>query len=166
MKETGWTPGRPRNQSKSASVIWFFLLASIVACGSDNGLGPDSDANPELVLFVDLMNDHRESAGCPRLTWNQDVALVALAHSEDMVERGFFDHTNPDGESPFDRLQNAGIPYSGAAENIAWGYSTATAVLEGWLNSSGHKANIENCSLTVHGVGLSQSRWTHLFIRP
>jgi uncharacterized protein YkwD len=146
-------------------VIATALLAAIVSC-ADNGLGPDSDADPELVLFVELMNDHRETVGCPSLGWNDDVASVAQAHNEDMVERDFFDHTNPDGESPFDRLQNAGIPYSGAAENIAWGYPTAAAVLEGWLNSSGHKTNIENCSLTEHGVGLYQSRWTHLFIRP
>jgi uncharacterized protein YkwD len=119
-----------------------------------------------LVLFVELMNDHRVSLGCAQQIWNHDVAAVAQAHSEDMVERDFFAHTNPDGDSPFDRLQNAAIPYSGAAENIAWGYPTATAVLEGWLNSPGHKANIENCSLTEHGVGLHQSRWTHLFIRP
>ena len=112
------------------------------------------------------MNDHRQSFGCPRLVWNHDVASVAQAHSDDMVERDFFDHTNPDGESPFDRLQEAGISYSGAAENIAWGYETAEAVLNGWLNSPGHKANIENCSLTEHGVGLYQSRWTHLFIKP
>jgi uncharacterized protein YkwD len=119
-----------------------------------------------IVEFVELMNDHRESVGCPRLDWNGDVASVAQAHSEDMVERDFFAHTNPDGDSPFDRLQNAGIAYSTGAENIAWGYNTADAVLNGWLSSSGHKANIENCSLTEHGVGLEQAHWTHLFIRP
>ncbi|MFC1639543.1 CAP domain-containing protein [Gemmatimonadota bacterium] len=142
------------------------LLAAAVACDAGNGFGPDSDADPELLLFVDLVNDHRESIGCPRLVWNDDVAEVAQAHSEDMVDRDFFDHTNPDGDSPFDRLQNEGVPYSSGAENIAWGYHTAAAVLDGWLNSAGHKANIENCSLTEHGVGLHQSRWTHLFIRP
>jgi len=146
-------------------VVVAMVLASLVACSGDNGLGPDSDADPELVLFVELMNDHRESVGCPRLAWNDEVAAVAEAHSVDMVERDFFAHTNPDGDSPFDRLRNAGIAYSSAAENIAWGYHTASAVLDGWLNSSGHKANIENCSLTEHGVGLYQSRWTHLFIR-
>ena len=142
------------------------LLAAAVACDAGNGLGPDSDADPELLLFVDLMNDHRESIGCPRLVWNDNVASVAQEHSEDMIDRDFFAHTNPDGDSPFDRLQNAGVPYSSGAENIAWGYHTAAAVLDGWLNSAGHKANIENCSLTEHGVGLHQSHWTHLFIRP
>lgn len=147
-----------------------FLLAAAspivsVSCGGDDVLGPMS-ADPEVASFVEIVNDHRESVGCPRLTWNEAVAEVAQHHSEDMVDRDYFDHTNPDGESPFDRLQGAGIAYSGAAENIAWGYATAEAVLEGWLNSSGHKANIERCSMTEHGVGLFQSRWTHLFIRP
>lgn len=142
------------------------LLASVLSCDADAGFGPDSDSDPELILFVEIMNDHRDSVGCARLTWNHDVAQVAQEHSEDMVDRDYFDHTNPDGESPFDRLQNAGIQYSGAAENIAWGYPSAEAVLDGWLNSSGHRANIDNCSLTEHGVGLYQSRWTHLFIRP
>ena len=142
------------------------LFAFAVSCDAHAGLGPDSDADPELILFVDIMNDHRESVGCPRLAWNDAVADVAQSHSEDMVERDFFDHTNPDGKSPFDRLHDAGIEYSGAAENIAWGYPSAETVLDGWLNSSGHRANIENCSMTEHGVGLQQSRWTHLFIRP
>jgi len=142
------------------------VIVSAVSCGGDNGFGPNSDADPELILFFEIINDHRESVGCPRLVWNDDVASVAQAHSEDMLQRDFFAHTNPDGDSPFDRLRDAGIPYSGAAENIAWGYPTAEAVLNGWLNSPGHKANIENCSLTEHGVGLVQTHWTHLFVRP
>ena len=150
----------------AAHVVACALLLSAASCGGDNGLGPDSDADPALLLFVELMNDHRESVGCLPLVWNDDVADVAQAHSEDMVERDFFAHTNPDGDSPFDRLQNSGVPYSSGAENIAWGYHSAESVLDGWLNSAGHKANIENCSLTEHGVGLYQSRWTHLFIRP
>jgi uncharacterized protein YkwD len=142
------------------------LLFFVLSCEGDAGFGPNPDSDPELIIFVEIMNDHRESVGCARLTWNRDVAEVAQAHSEDMVERDFFDHTNPDGKSPFDRLRDAGIAYSGAAENIAWGYPSAEAVLDGWLNSSGHRSNIENCSLTEHGVGLYQSHWTHLFIRP
>jgi uncharacterized protein YkwD len=166
MKRPNPRRSHPRLSSSAARKLVVLLLAFIVGCDGDNGLGPGSDADPELVLFVDLMNDHRESVGCGRLLWNDDVASVAQHHSEDMVERNYFDHTNPDGESPFDRLQNAGIAYTGAAENIAWGYPTASAVLQGWLDSSGHRSNIENCSLTEHGVGLYQSRWTHLFIRP
>jgi len=115
---------------------------------------------------VQQMNAHRASVGCAPLVWNEAVAAVALGHSQDMVSRSFFSHQNPDGASPFDRLRAAGIDYSRAAENIAYGYPTGTAVLTAWLNSPGHKANIESCALTEHGVGLVGTHWTHLFITP
>jgi uncharacterized protein YkwD len=139
-------------------------LVLVTACASDAGLSPVPGSDIE--LFAELMNAHRSTVGCAALTWNPEVAAVAQAHSEDMVARDFFSHTNPDGESPFDRLHNASITYSAAAENIAYGYPTADAVLQAWLGSAGHRANIENCALTEHGVGLQGTHWTHLFIRP
>ena len=142
------------------------ILAALAATACGDAVGPEAPADPEVVAFVEQVNDHRQSVGCPDLTWNPAVAAVAQAHSEDMVARDFFSHTNPDGASPFDRLTDAGIAYSGAAENIAYGYPTAEAVLAGWLGSAGHRANIENCSLTEHGVGLEGAHWTHVFIRP
>jgi uncharacterized protein YkwD len=82
-----------------------------------------------------------------------------------MRDRDFFSHSNPDGEEPFDRMSDAGISYAGAAENIASGYASAEAVLNGWLNSSGHRANIENGSYTHHGIGYVEegNYWTHVF---
>ena len=143
------------------------LAATLVACDSSPFDYDDfTELDPEVVAFAELMNEHRLDVGCAPLTWNVEVAMVARAHSQDMVDRDFFAHTNPDGASPFDRMDAAGIDFSGAAENIAWGYPTAEAVLDGWLNSTGHRNNIENCNLTEHGVGLVGSHWTHLFIRP
>jgi uncharacterized protein YkwD len=139
------------------------VLLVTLACGHDDLLGP---SDPEVQRFVELMNDYRVSAGCEPLGWRSDVAEIARAHSADMVERDFFAHTNPDGASPFDRLRAAGIDYSLAAENIAYGYPTAEDVLEGWLGSQGHRDNIERCSLTQHGVGLVGTHWTHLFVTP
>ncbi len=141
-------------------------LMAALACAGDGPTGPGEGVDPEVAQFVALVNAHRTEVGCAALEWNGAVAAVAQAHSEDMVARGFFSHTNPDGKSPFDRLSDAGVAYSSAAENIAYGYPTAEAVLAGWLGSPGHKANIENCALTEHGVGLRDTRWTHLFIRP
>jgi uncharacterized protein YkwD len=115
---------------------------------------------------VGLVNDYRVSAGCTPLTWITEIADVAEAHSLDMVQRDVFDDTNPDGASPFDRLRAAGLTYSRGAENIAIGYGGADAVLDGWLDSPGHRANIENCELSEHGVGLFETRWTHLFRTP
>jgi uncharacterized protein YkwD len=136
-----------------------------MACGGE-AAGPDPSADPLVASFAEQVNAHRGSVGCPQLVWNPAVAAVAQEHSADMVDRDFFSHTNPDGASPFDRLTEAGIVYSGAAENIAYGYATAEAVLAAWLGSPGHRANIENCALTEHGVGLDGTHWTHLFIRP
>ncbi len=141
------------------------VALALGACEGGDPLAPVS-ADPEAARFADLVNDHRVSVGCATLSWSGPVAGVAQAHSEDMVARSFFSHTNPDGESPFDRLAAAGIGFSSAAENIAYGYPSAEAVLAGWLGSPGHRANIENCALTQHGIGLEGTHWTHLFIRP
>jgi len=154
----------PAHALRSSTTWTVVVVAAFAAACSDDALGPDFD--PEVEAFVDLANAHRQSVGCDDLAWNAEVAAVAQAHSLDMVRRDFFAHDNPDGESPFDRLTNAGITYSRAAENIAWGYGTAASVLDGWLNSAGHRANLENCSLTQAGVGLLETRWTHLFINP
>lgn len=118
--------------------------------------------------FANLVNQHRDTKCSNSLTWNTSVFQVAQAHSQDMKDRSFFSHDNPDGKSPFDRLTDAGISYSAAAENIAKGQSTAQEVLNAWLNSSGHKTNIENCTYTEHGVGYvaDGNYWTHVFIKP
>ena len=146
--------------------IWVLgvLIGGTVACGDGSPAGPEISADVE--EFVSLVNSHRATVGCAPLEWDGRVAAVAEAHSKDMVARDFFSHTNPDGDSPWDRLSDAGISFSLAAENIAWGYTSAEAVLSGWLGSPGHRANIENCALTHHGVGLADWHWTHLFVTP
>lgn len=152
-----------RSYGKGSKVAVMLLTSVLAACDAAV-LGPEFDT--EVDAFVRLMNDHRTTVGCEPLTWIGEVAEVAQAHSVDMVERDFFDHTNPDGLSPFDRMEVAGVQFSRGAENIAWGYGTADAVMQGWLDSPGHRSNIENCALTEHGVGLYQTRWTHLFRTP
>src|SRR4029453_12310533 len=122
------------------------------ATGSLPGAETEAPDGP-LREFEQLANAHRARAGCGRLRGDPPPAAVAQAHADDMVRRDFFSHTNPDGQSPFDRLRAAGVTYVAAAENIAFGYPTAAAVLEGWLGSSGHRANVENCAYTHHGVG-------------
>jgi uncharacterized protein YkwD len=119
-----------------------------------------------VAAFVSLANEHRIAIGLAPLAWDARVAAVAQAHSQDMVDRGFFGHTNPDGLDPFERLTAAGIGYTYAGENIAYGFPSASSVLAAWLNSPGHRANIENPNYTHHGVGLVNTHWTHVFIRP
>jgi uncharacterized protein YkwD len=130
--------------------------------------GPDSATPPDLPAevrsFVAAMNEHREDRGCTTLTWDDQIADVAIAHSEDMARNIYFSHTNLSGQSPFDRLRAEGVPFRSAGENIAYGQTTGRQVLQSWLNSAGHRANIENCQYSRHGVGLAQTRWTHMFV--
>lgn len=118
-----------------------------------------------------LTNDERAKAGCKALSWDATLAKVAQAHSEDMAANGYFAHESQDGRSPFDRMKAAGYAFRTAAENIAAGQPTPTSVMKSWMNSSGHRANILNCSLTELGVGVAKGGpygiyWTQDFGTP
>ena len=111
-----------------------------------------------------LTNLERAKAGCGALRIDSRLTAAAQAHSKDMVDRDYFSHTSPDGKGPGDRAAAAGYPrWSG--ENIAAGYPTAAAVVQGWMNSAGHKANILNCQSKATGVGYDSRRnmWTQMF---
>jgi uncharacterized protein YkwD len=112
-----------------------------------------------------LVNVQRAAAGCGALTADPALAAVARAHSADMRDRHFFDHVNPDGLDPFERAARAGL--EAHAENIAYGQPDPAAVMEAWMNSAGHRANILNCDLTRLGVGMAEGTggpwWTQLF---
>jgi uncharacterized protein YkwD len=112
---------------------------------------------------LDLVNVERSKEGLQPLVWDDQLAAVARAHCVDMAQRRFFAHTNPDGLSPFDRMRNAGIAYRAAAENIAVGQSTPAGVVESWMNSPGHKANILNGRYTHIGIGFHNNYWTQVF---
>lgn len=89
----------------------------------------------------------------PALTWSDELAGIALAHSTDMAARNFFSHLDPDGVGPFDRMTRAGYTYSAAGENIGVGYPNAADVVAGWLASPGHCRNVMSPSFTELGVG-------------
>ena len=91
---------------------------------------------------------------------------MARTKSQDMRDKGYFSHTSPTYGSPFDMMKQFGISYRTAGENIAMGYSTPQAVVTGWMNSPGHRANILNGAFTEIGVGYVQSGgyWTQMFI--
>lgn len=139
------------------------VLPAALGCGYEDPLHPavGDDAVDEMARLV---NDHRALVGCAPLSWDDELARVASAHSRDMVERGYVDHTTPDGLTFVDRLSAVGVAYSLAAENIAVGSSDASAVVELWLRSTGHRANIEQCRFDRHGAGMVDGHWTHLFI--
>ncbi|MEU6227431.1 CAP domain-containing protein [Streptomyces sp. NPDC047042] len=100
-----------------------------------------------------LVNEERAKVGCSAVSANSALQDLAEAFSADMAARDFFDHTDPDGLSPWDRADKAGITDLGG-ENIARGQADAAAVMEAWMNSPGHKANILNCDFKTLGVGV------------
>jgi uncharacterized protein YkwD len=108
--------------------------------------------SPQEQAVLNMTNTAREGAGCAPLRIDSRLQAAARAHAVDMVDRHYFSHLSPDGEDPSARAEAAGFP-SGAGENIAMGYPTASAVMAGWMASTGHRANILNCSYTVIGVG-------------
>ena len=157
------------------SLLLAGCMAGMVQPPARPTASPVASVSDELDELEDLINAHRKKVGCKELDWDDDVADVAQKHSDDMVKRSFFAHINPDGLTPFKRLERAGVHYMRAAENIAAGQRTAREVMNSWLNSPGHRRNIEDCAMREHGIGLTRGReslpygtirtaWTHVFI--
>jgi uncharacterized protein YkwD len=104
---------------------------------------------------VSLVNAARQDAGCDPLTTETGLTTAAQRHASDMASRDYFEHTTPEGVTFDQRIRNAGYSRPGA-ENIAKGARTADSVMELWMNSPGHRANILNCDLNTIGVGLDR----------
>ena len=115
---------------------------------------------------IRLVNEIRKENGLKPLTAEWELSRVARYKSRDMKENGYFSHTSPVYGSPFEMIKNFGLSYRTAGENIAKGQRTPEAVVNAWMNSSGHRANILNSSYTKIGVGYEPSGnyWTQMFI--
>lgn len=103
----------------------------------------------------DLLNITRARANLPLLAWDEKVATVARAHSQDMAKNNYFNHTSQTTGSPFDRLKHAGILYGYAGENIAYGQLDGVEAHMGWMNSAGHRKNLLEPHYKQVGVGIS-----------
>lgn len=115
-----------------------------------------------------LVNEERGKAGLKPLKMSEELRSIANLKSKDMAEKGYFDHTSPTYGSPFQMLQDFGVHYSSAGENIAAGQKTPQEVMNSWMNSSGHRANILNANFDTLGVGVYNGGsygiyWTQLF---
>ncbi|GAA2515565.1 hypothetical protein GCM10010423_03610 [Streptomyces levis] len=117
---------------------------------------------------IDLTNQARARAGLPPLATDPRLTAAAQAHSADMVARAFYAHTAPDGSRPWDRAAAAGSTRRAIGENIACGQRSPADVVEGWLNSPGHRANILKPDFTHIGIGFAGggragTYWTQMF---
>jgi RNA polymerase sigma factor (sigma-70 family) len=129
---------------------------------------------PGMTAFVtqviSLVNVQRAQNGCGPLTANGKLQQAAQGQSDDMAARHFFDHTNPDGAGPQQRIDATGYQWSTWGENIAMGQQNPASVMDAWMNSPGHRANILNCSFKEIGVGVHMGQggpwWTQDFGAP
>lgn len=117
---------------------------------------------------VTLTNVQRRNHGLVELTWETRLAAAAQSHNDDMVRRAFFAHENPDGASVADRVRATGYSYCIVAENIAAGQPNPAEVVEGWMNSPGHRKNILTPEIRQIGVGFTTggeygTMWTQVF---
>lgn len=86
------------------------------------------------------------------LAWNDKLTLAAEGHSQDMAAKNYFSHTSADGRTLADRINASGYAWSSVGENIAAGYAGVNAVMDGWIASPGHCANLMNAGFVEVGV--------------
>lgn len=102
---------------------------------------------------LSLVNKERNKVGISTLSADSQLNKLAQMKAEDMARKGYFSHTSPTYGSAFDMMNKYGVSYKTAGENIAKGQKTAQAVMGGWMNSSGHRANILKPEYKRLGVG-------------
>lgn len=138
-----------------------------IAQGNSSALEGSANALENEVLR--LVNQERAKQGLKALTLDTKLLSLAEMKAQDMADKGYFDHTSPTYGTPFEMLQKYGVRYRSAGENIAAGQKTAQEVMQSWMNSSGHRANILNAGYTKIGIGYKsggkyRTYWTQLFI--
>jgi uncharacterized protein YkwD len=129
------------------------VIREVEAPAYRSALSDGGVASSEEQEVVRLVNLEREIANLHPLAWDNALGAAAWDHSTDMAQQDYFSHTSLDGRQFNQRITAAGYPYSTGGENIACGYSTPQAVMNGWMNSAGHRANILNASFCDIGVG-------------
>jgi uncharacterized YkwD family protein len=127
--------------------------------------------NPEEISdvearVIELTNVERRNNGMSDLQVDSPLSHVAREKSSDMRKNNYFSHTSPIYGSPFDMIRDFGVSYSAAGENIAMGQRSAEEVVQAWMDSEGHRANILNGTFTHIGVGYIENGnyWTQMFI--
>ncbi|QDP41920.1 CAP domain-containing protein [Radiobacillus deserti] len=120
-----------------------------------------------VTAVIELTNAERQKEGLPPLKAYPDLNNVAGTKAKDMHDKGYFSHTSPTYGSPFDMMRDFGITYQAAGENIAQGQQSPEDVVNAWMNSEGHRANILDENFTHIGVGFEKSgyQWVQMFVK-
>jgi uncharacterized protein YkwD len=109
--------------------------------------------------MLKIVNEEREKNGATELSWCQTLSDSSVAHSEDMAQRKYFEHTSPEGEEVKDRVAREGYEYTRVGENIAVGQKTVVEVMEAWMKSPGHRANILLPDYSHFGLGYATGEY-------
>ena len=135
--------------------------AAAITCSNTDVLPTADNVDQIRAAVLCLHNQIRQQHNLPLLKENAKLRKAAAGHSADMVDEGYFDHTTPSGTSFVDRILGAGYAKRNDAwtlgENLAWGtgdLSSANGVMQAWMNSAGHKANILKRSYKELGIGI------------
>jgi uncharacterized protein YkwD len=137
---------------------YFFVIVvlALLTMLPSSPLAPQAAAAAELTpqqKVLKLVNEQRAAAGCPALVMHDKLKTAAQRHANDMANNNFFSHTGSNGSTFITRVDTTGYNWVMLGENIAAGYSTPRGVVDGWMNSPGHRANILNCGFREIGVG-------------
>ena len=164
--------------TKNVSVWLDKICSSTGNIGNAGNTENSGNANEDATGFVvsgsmtsqvvTLVNKERASNGLQSLASDSQLAKLAQMKAEDMAKNGYFSHTSPTYGSAFDMMKKYGVSYKTAGENIAKGQKTAQSVMNGWMNSSGHRANILKSDYTKIGVGYAKASdgttyWVQIF---
>ena len=161
--------------------------APAAAASTPSGAAPATDTTCGLSNFeadaLRLINQYRAAgatcgshgafAPSAALTRNAKLASAAFGHSRDMADNNYFSHDSQDGRTMANRIDATGYTWSTIGENIAAGYSSVQSVIEGWMASEGHCANLMNPRFTEFGMACARNDastyrlyWTQDFGRP
>ncbi|QKY70140.1 hypothetical protein Len3610_11555 [Lentibacillus sp. CBA3610] len=152
-------------------------LNQLIQSGEETQEGtPDTDATDPSTYekeVVKLVNDEREKRDLEPLEMDNRLSSLARKKSQDMADNNYFSHTSPTYGSPFDMMEQFDFTFRLAGENIAAGQRSPEQVVEGWMNSEGHRENILKEGFTHIGVGYVEADglkygtyWTQMFMTP
>ncbi len=133
------------------AVVSFVTLRNI-SIQTDNVLGFATDISPSRV--VELTNNQRQSSGLGTLTYNDQLAVAAAAKAQDMIAKGYWAHFGPSGETPWGFILSSGYQYEYAGENLAKNFMDSGSVVNAWMASETHRANILNSNYKEIGVAI------------
>lgn len=131
--------------------------------GTGTSTGTNTSTSTYAQQVVTLVNQERAKVGLSALTTDSLLNTVAYDKAKDMAVNNYFSHTSPTYGSPFDMMTAYGVKYSYAGENIAAGQKTPQEVMNAWMNSAGHKANILSANYKKIGVGYYNGEWVQEF---